>query len=417
MEPDTVEPAVHRRPVPRDRVWVHAVWEVLLAAAVVVAVLAVQREDSTALSGDGLRDLLVLLAAAVLLGSGFALSLRAAVPNLAVGAVAVLAGVLTAWLRDQHGYELRIAVLITLGAAIALGIALAIVVVGFRLPAWAVGLGAALGLYAAVLSLSAGRAMLLEGGPDLRRWAWPLAAGAVAISVAGGALGLTPRVRASLGGYRPAGDAASGRGRRAATMAAVALVGSTLLAAGAGLIIALRLRAVVPDDGLMLLGQAAAVALLGGTSAYGRRGGLFGTVLAAGFLQLAALWLGLVEAQPWTRPALLGGAILLGLLVGRLVEAAGSTRPPSEQYADEDDGGPDTQLWDPYSTGSFAPGADPYPTGSFTPAASYRPDAGPVWPGQAPAPGAEPGREPAPDSGADQYQSGREPGPFRGSGR
>jgi hypothetical protein len=139
-------------------------------------------------------------------------------------------------------------------------------------------------------------------------------------------------------------------------------------------------------------------------------------VLAAGFLQLAALWLGLVEAQPWTRPALLGGAIVLGLLVGRLVEAAGSTRLPPEQYADEDDAGPDTQLWDPYSTGSFTPGADPYPTGSFTPAASYRPDAGPVWPGQAPAPGAEPGREPGPD--ADPYrESGREQGPFRGSGR
>jgi ribose/xylose/arabinose/galactoside ABC-type transport system permease subunit len=416
MEPDAVEPAVHRRPVPRDRVWVHAVWEVLLAAAVVVAVLAVRHEDGSALSGDGLRDLLVLLAAGVLLGSAFALSLRAAVPNLAVGAVAVIAGVLTAWLRDQHGYELRVAALVTLGAAIALGIALAIVVVGFRLPAWAVSLGAALGLYAAVLSLSAGRSLLVEGGPDLRRWAWPLAAGAVAISLAGGALGLTPRIRAALGGYRPAGDAAAGRGGRAAVTAAGALVGSTLLAAGAGLLITLRLRAVVPDDGLTLLAQAAGAALLGGTSAYGRRGGLFGTVLAAGFLQLAALWLGLVEAQPWTRPALLGGAIVLGLLVGRLVEAAGSTRPPPEQYADEDDAGPDTQLWDPYSTGSFTPGADPYPTGSFTPAASYRPDAGPVWPGQAPAPGAEPGRESGPD--ADPYrESGREQGPFHGSGR
>src|SRR3954468_13105992 len=101
MEPDAVEPAAHRRPVARDRVWVHAVWEVLLAAAVVGAVLAVRHEDTGALSGDSLRDLLVLFAAAVLLGSAFALSLRAAVPNLAVGATAVTAGVLTAWLRNQ----------------------------------------------------------------------------------------------------------------------------------------------------------------------------------------------------------------------------------------------------------------------------------------------------------------------------
>ena len=66
-------------PAPRDRVWVHAVWELLLAAGVGGAVLAVRAEDRAALTGTGLRDLLVLLAAGVLLGSAFALSLRAAV--------------------------------------------------------------------------------------------------------------------------------------------------------------------------------------------------------------------------------------------------------------------------------------------------------------------------------------------------
>jgi ribose/xylose/arabinose/galactoside ABC-type transport system permease subunit len=414
MEPDAVEPA-HRRPVSRDRVWVHALWELVLAAAVVVAVLAVRHENSLALSGDELHDPLILGAAGILLGSAFALSLRAAVPNLAVGATAMVAGVLTAWLRNQHGYELRVAVLITLGAAAALGLALAIVVVGFRLPAWAVGLGAALGLSAAALSMSAGRPMLLDGGPDLGPWAWALAGGAAALSVLGGLLGLMPRARAAVGGYRPAGDAAAGRGGRAAVFASGALVGSSVLAAGAGVIIALRLRAVVPDDGLTLLAGAAAAAFLGGTSAYGRRGGVFGTVLAAAFLQLAALWLVLRQEPAWTRPALLGGAILVGLLVGRLVEAAGSVGPPPEA-ADEDDAGPETQLWDPYGTGSFArPGTDPYPTDSgFTPASSYRPDAEPYWPGQAPTGEAEP--EPTRDLGASR-EPGSNLGPFRESGR
>jgi hypothetical protein len=58
MEPDAVEPAAHRRPVSRDRVWVHVLWEVLLAAGVVAAVLAVRHEDAGALSGTGRRDLL-----------------------------------------------------------------------------------------------------------------------------------------------------------------------------------------------------------------------------------------------------------------------------------------------------------------------------------------------------------------------
>ena len=77
--------------------------------------------------------------------------------------------------------------------------------VGFRLPAWAVGLGAALGLWAAAQSLSAGRTLTLDGVPNLRDWAWPLAVGAAALSVLGGVLGLLPRARLTLGQYRPAG--------------------------------------------------------------------------------------------------------------------------------------------------------------------------------------------------------------------
>jgi ribose/xylose/arabinose/galactoside ABC-type transport system permease subunit len=390
MEPDGAESAAHRRPVSRDRLWPHVVWEIVLAAGVVAAVFAVRHEDSRALTGAGLDDLLVLVAAGILLGSAFALSLRAAVPNLAVGAVAVVAGVLTAWLQAEHGYQLRIAVLITLGAAVALGLVMAFVAVGFRLPAWAVGLGAALGVWAAAQSLSAGRTLPLAGVPNLRDWAWPLAVGAAALSVLGGVLGLLPRARLTLGQYRPSADAAAGRGSRAALTATAALVGSMLLAAGAGLIIAMRVRTAAPDDGFFLLGTAAAAAFLGGTSAYGRRGGVFGTALAAGFLQLAALWLRLIDAEPWTRPALLGAAIVLGLLVGRVVEAAGTVEPPPDET--EEDSGPETELWDPYGTGGFARpgGTDAYATGGFTPASSFREGAEPYWPGQAPAPKDEP---------------------------
>jgi ribose/xylose/arabinose/galactoside ABC-type transport system permease subunit len=372
----------HRR---RDRVWVHLVWEVLLAGAVVVAALAVRAEDRGAFSGDPLRDLLVALAAGVLLGTAFAASLRAAVPNLAVGGAAVAGGVLTAWLVAERGYALATAALVTLGAAVAVGLALSLVVVAFRAPAWAAGLGAALALAAAVSSLGGGRSLLLPDAPDLRRWAWPLVGGALALSVLGGALGLLPGTRDALGRYRPDRDPVAGRGATAGFVAVCALVASTVLAAGAGLLLALRARAAVPDDGLPLLAQAAAAALLGGTSAHGRRGGVLGTALAAAFLQLAAVWLGLVEAQAWTRYALLGGAILVGLLVGRLVEAAGSRgggpydEDDDEPY-EEPDAGPD-----PYRTEAF----DPYSTGPFTPAASYRPDAEPWWPGQAPAPGRE----------------------------
>ena len=386
-EPERVPTAEHRMNVrggaltgrddarrSRDRIWVHLVWEGLLAAAVVVAVLAVRSEDAAAFSGNGLRDLLVTLAAGVLLGTAFALSLRAAVPNLAVGAAAVTGGALTGWLVAEREYALLTAALLTLGAAIALGLALTVVVVGFRAPAWAAGLGAALGLYAAVLSLTGGRSLLVQGAPDLRRWAWALIGGALLLSVGGGALGLLPGVRDAVGRYRADRDPAAGRGGSAGFVAACALVGSTVLAAAAGLLLALRVGAVVPDDGLTLLAQAAGAALLGGASAHGRRGGVAGTALAAAFLQLAALWLGLVEAEPWTRPALLGGAIVVGLLVGRLVEAAGSGGAEDlEEYRPAEP--------DPYATESYTP----YQTGRLDRPA-YRQDDEPWWPGQAPPP-------------------------------
>ncbi len=392
-EPERVPTAEHRvrgggrtagTRRPRDRVWVHLVWEVLLAGAVVLAALAVRAEDAAAFGGDSLRDLLLTVAVGVLLGTAFALSLRAAVPNLAVGATAVAGGALTGWLVTERDYPLLTGALLTLGTAVALGLALTVVVVGFRSPAWAAGLGAALGLYAAVLALAGGQSLPVPGAPDLRPWAWPIVGGALLLSVGGGALGLLPGVRDTVGSYRPDRDPAAGRGSRAGFVAAGALVGSTVLAAGAGLLLALRAGAVIPDDGVTLLAAAAAAALLGGTSAYGRRGGVFGTALAAAFLQLAALWLGLVDAEAWTRPALLGGAIVVGLMVGRLVEAAGSPRLGGDDADDADDAEPEPAP-DPYSTEAYTP----YGTGTFDRPA-YRRDDEPWWPGQAPPPGGQP---------------------------
>lgn len=413
MEPDRARTAEHRETdergpaVRRDRVWVHVMWELLLAAAVAVAVLAVRREDSGALAGDSVRDLLVLVAIGILLGTSFALSLRAAVPNLAVGAAAVAAGVLVGWLVSTRGYDLLVAALVTLGTAAALGIGLAVLVVGFRAPAWAAGLGAALGLYAAVLSLTGNRSLLVPDAPDLRRWAWPLVGGAALVSVLGGALGLLPGVRAAVGRYRPSGDPAAGRGAAAGFAAALALVGSCVLAAGAGLLLSLRAGAVVPDDGLRLLAQAAAAALLGGASAHGRRGGILGTILAAAFLQLAALWLGLVGAEPWTRPALLGGALVVGLLVGRVVEAAGRDPQEPTEPDDEPDGAEPEP--DPYSTESYLP----YQTGPIAGSGHQPQHAG--TPGYQPYRPYETGSFAAPDAWDEPRGGGARPEPGGGS--
>ena len=75
-------------------------------------------------------------------------------------------------------------------------------------------------------------------------------------------------------------------------------------------------------DGLELTALAVGVALLGGTSAFGRRGGIFGTVLAAALLAVAMAYTQAI-GHPWTAFALAAVAIALGLGVTRVVERFG----------------------------------------------------------------------------------------------
>ncbi|MEN3289765.1 MAG: hypothetical protein V7634_4065, partial [Bradyrhizobium sp.] len=95
--------------------------------------------------------------------------------------------------------------------------------------------------------------------------------------------------------------------------------------AGAGVIAALRVHAAAPVDGSVSLTTVAAfaAALLGGTSVHGRRGGVFGTVLAASALQLLLLWLSLGNIAQWIQITVLGGAVILGLVITRLIAPAG----------------------------------------------------------------------------------------------
>lgn len=110
---------------------------------------------------------------------------------------------------------------------------------------------------------------------------------------------------------------------------AVALVGSTVLAALAGVLLAANgPGSVTPTPGLDWTVLAIGMALLGGTSAFGRRGGVFGTLLAVG---LVTTFQAYARARDWTVDTwTVGGvAIGVGLLVTRLVETFGRPRPGS----------------------------------------------------------------------------------------
>ena len=318
---DVFDDPTHGEPG-RDRLAFHIVWEVVLLLAVGGVGYLLIREDSGALRGNALEQLLVAGAALGLLAMGAGLTLRAGAVNLALGPVAVAAALHFAENGDR-GIVPTLAQATV--AALVLGVLVALVVVVFHVPGWAASLAAALGTLVFIERRSA--AVNVQGGYDPTDHALYLFVGVAIVAVLGGLLGTVKSVRRSVGRFRPVADPAQRRGPVAAALTGGAIAVSMPLAAGAGVLIASSTDKVAPTSGLEWTGLAVGAALLGGTSAYGRRGGVFGTVLAVALLIVGQRY---IAERGWDQitPAVLGaGAVAAGLVVTRLVETFG--RPKS----------------------------------------------------------------------------------------
>jgi ribose/xylose/arabinose/galactoside ABC-type transport system permease subunit len=269
------------------------------------------------------RDLLGAAALTGVVAMAFSLSLRGAVPNLAVVPLAALAGGLFAATAGQAGVIGGAARALAVTAAV--GLVMGALVVGFRVPAWAASVAAAL-LATGLAILVTPVAGAVTSGPDLTGADLPLFGAFAAVSVTAGLLCLIPAVRRTLGAYRR-DDGAARRGVLPSVVAVLVLVLSSVVAGAGGLLVVFSTHAVSIGSAAELWLPLAAV-LVGGASVLGRRVGVTGTVL--GVLLLTAL------QQFWVlsglRPgpsgagavlALAGVAAIVGLLATPLVEWAG----------------------------------------------------------------------------------------------
>lgn len=330
----------------RDRMAVHAVIEVALLVAVVAGVLLLRRRDAQVFAGDSLDALLVAAAALGLLAIGAGLSLRAGAVNLAVGPVAVASALHYAENGDRG---ILASVGVAALVATAGGLVIALLVVGMHVPAWAGTLAGALGVVVYIQQRTA--PVQVQADYDPAGQARYLFGGMAALAVVGGALGTVRAVRRTLGRFRPVSDPARRRGGLAAVLAGAGLVVSTVLAVLAGVLIAAGDNGpVVPGPGLELTGMAVGAALVGGTSAFGRRGGVFGTLLAVVALTLFLRYadeadLGIAQL------AIAGAALAGGLGVTRLVERFG--RPATARLVE--------RGWDPGPVEDDEPSAPPAP--------------------------------------------------------
>lgn len=305
----------------RDRLAVHWVWEMVLLLGTGMLAYLLWRAEPDALQGDSLANLLVFAAAYGLLGLGAGVTMRAGAPNLAIGPVAAASMIYFA----QYGAEGVITSTVTaVVAAGVLGAAIAVVIVMFHVPGWAVSLGAAM---AVLLWIELQPPVVdLSGAYDPTSQATILFVSVAALGMLGGLLGSLPSVRRAVGRFRSAGDPAVRRGTSAALFAGVAVVLSMIFAIPAGVLLAaVSSGPVTADSGLGLTAIGVAVALVGGTSVFGRRGGVFGGTLAVVALVLFHEY---QATQGWqvSLLATTGVALAIGLGVSRLVETFGRPR-------------------------------------------------------------------------------------------
>ncbi|WP_033667431.1 ABC transporter permease [Salinispora fenicalii] len=321
-----------------DRLGVHVVWELLLLVGAAGVAYLLWQENPDTLRGDGLRSLLVDGAVLGSLALAAGLSLRTAAVNLAIGPAAVAAALHMAEQGDRGAVA-------ALGPAIAAGVLggllLAFVVTVLHVPAWAASLAAGAALVGYIEQRSSDT-VLPQGSYDPTSDALYLFAGFAALAVLGGLFGALRPIRRLVGRFRPVADPARRQGVLAPVVAGGALVASSVLAVLAGSLLGTPAAGpVAVGSGLDWTVLAVGTALLAGTSAFGRRGGILGDLLAVSLvtLVLTDLRASGLSASRWAVGAVVLG---VGLVVTRLVEAYGGSRDDPEEVADRPDA--DEQL-------------------------------------------------------------------------
>jgi ribose/xylose/arabinose/galactoside ABC-type transport system permease subunit len=314
-----------------DRMGIHVAWELLLLLVTAGLAVYLRQTHHDQFSGANLRSL--VLSAAVLGFGALAvgLSLRAGAVNLAVGATASACGVFVVSHSDRG---LLASAGVALLAAAVVGVVTGLLVTVLHVPAWAASLGVALGVMVWINKHVQAIGVTANYHPERQAFYWY--GGFAALALLGGILGLVKPIRRGLGRFRPIGDPAQRRGGVAGVVAFLAIIGSSILAGLAGVLSALSQTRVAPDDGSLTTGLALGVALVAGTSAFGRRGGVLGTVLSATAVALFARYseVANLRISPFALAATL---IAAGLAVTRLIEAFG--RPSSARTGETDPDG------------------------------------------------------------------------------
>jgi ribose/xylose/arabinose/galactoside ABC-type transport system permease subunit len=298
------------------------VLEAVVFAAIAPAFLSVPNLLNVALS-IAITGILAVGMTAVILTGGI---------DLSVGSVAALAGVVAAMIAAQGGGAVLWGALAALAIGLAVGAFNGLMIARFRVPPFVTTL--------AMLTICRGLAFIVTGGRSTgnlpasfgflgraRLFGVPVPVLLMLLVFAAGWFVLKRmtfgRYVYAVGGNREAAYLAGVNTRRV-TLLVYVLNG--FLVGLAGLVLASRLGAGVPNAGLQYELDVIAAVVVGGTSLTGGRGSVIGTFWGAVFIGVLNNGLNLAGVDPYIQKIALGVVLLLAVLADQASKAQGSVK-------------------------------------------------------------------------------------------
>ncbi len=301
----------------------------IILEAIVFAVIAPQF-----FSVPNLVNVALSIAITGILAVGMTMVILTGGIDLSVGSVAALAGVVAAIIvsRGDGGVWVFVGGLVAVGIGLSVGLCNGIIISRFRVPPFVTTL--------AMLTICRGLAFIVTSGRSIgnlsanfgllgraRFFGVPVP---VLLMLAVFAIGWFVLTRMTFGRY----VYAVGGNREAAFLAGVNIKGVTLLVyllngllvGLAGLVLASRLGAGVPNAGLQYELDVIAAVVVGGTSLNGGRGSVVGTFWGAVFIGVLNNGLNLAGIDPYIQKIALGLVILLAVFADQINKPQGALK-------------------------------------------------------------------------------------------
>ncbi len=289
-----------------------AEYGIYVALALLFAVLATTMPD-TFLSSANLANVLRQNAFTAVLATGMTLTILTAGIDLSVGAVVALAGVLCADVV-AHGGGVAAAILAGVAVGALVGLVNAALVTRVRIPPFLASLAMMLIVRAVALKFTQARTVRIVGDAGVAFGGLTDGFAPVVVMLAVVAAAWLVLVRTPFGRhvYAVGGNVEAARlaGVRLTRVLVGVYVLCGALAGLAGVMVASRLSAGDPTSGVSFELDAVAASVVGGTSLFGGRGSVWGTLAGVFFIGTLGNGLNLAGVEPYDQQIVKGVVLL-----------------------------------------------------------------------------------------------------------